>query len=356
MNEQDIIQLIQKQEDGSISNDETLCLKQWFEASPENRKTYKDYCVILTGTKIEADKQRFVSTRQLAWQRLLHRVNADKRPVYRKPNVYTLLKYAAAIVCTLVLGGLLGQVFYSQSGLPSGIVSIYAPTGSKSCVTLPDGSKVWLNSDSHITYDADFGKKERRVDIDGEGFFSVAKDKERPFIVTSEGTSIKVLGTKFDIKAYRGDPCKRITLVEGSLSVSAYGKQEILKPNQQALVMVKDIRLREVKAKEYSMWIEQNPLAQNTNSADYDKKLPTMIVPSSQSRTSLLFDNEPLSQIVKDLQRTFNVEIHLETNVKDEVFYGDFRNGENLYQILDIISLTGDVKYKISQGKVIIYK
>lgn len=356
MNQKDIIQLIQKQEDGSITTDATLRLKQWYEASADNRKIYKDYCVILKATRIEADKRLFESARHTAWSRLLHRVHADNPMPHTRHKAYTLLKYAAAIVCTLVLGGMLGLVFYSRSASSQGIVAIYAPAGSKSCVTLPDGTKVWLNSDSRITYDADFGKEERRVDIDGEGFFSVAKDRKRPFVVTSEGTSIKVLGTKFDIKAFRGDPCKRITLVEGSLSVSAHGILQMLKPNQQALVMNQGIRLREVKAREYSLWTKPAPLAHNPQAADYDRKLPTMIVPTTQSHTSLIFDNEPLSQIVKDLQRTFNVEIRLEANVKDEVFYGDLRNGENLYQILDIISLTADVKYRISQGKVIIYK
>lgn len=109
-------------------------------------------------------------------------------------------------------------------------------------------------------------------------------------------------------------------------------------------------------AKEYSSWIKEARPEQNLVATAHDKQLPSMIVPTQQSRTSLLFDNEPLSQIAKDLGRTFNVKILIEGNIADEVFYGDFRNGENLYQILDIISLTGDMKYKIQQGKVTIYK
>jgi len=267
-----------------------------------------------------------------------------------------IFRYAAIIVFTLLIGGMAGKFIAQKANPQLGAVSIYAPKGSKSCITLPDGSKVWLNSGSCISYGADFGEEERRLTIDGEGFFSVAKDKEHPFIVTSGETSIRVLGTKFDMKAYAGDPCKRITLMEGSLCVSADGKQQMLKPNQQVLVSKRGIQLRNVRAQEYNSWAREVKANQGETATAHDKKLPTMIVPSVESRTSLLFDNEPLSQIAKDLSRTFNVEIKTEGNISDEVFYGDFRNGENLYQILDIISLTGDVKYKIQQGSVIIYK
>lgn len=365
MTEQDILELIQKQQDGNITSDELHLLKDWFEASPQNQKVYKDYCVIIKGMKIEADKQRFTNHQASAWRNFLRRLH--QAPVVEseheekaKDKAYTLyyhiIKYAAIFILVLLLGGTTSYFIYREESHTPKVVSIYAPIGSKSYITLPDGSRVWLNSGSHITYDTDFGKEERRLTIEGEGFFSVTKDKQHPFIVTSEGTSIRVLGTKFDMKAYKGDPCKRITLMEGSLCVSTDGNQQMLKPNQQALVLHKQIQLRNVKAKEYGSWMQEPTLAQDDRTTAHDKKLPTMIVPTTQSRTSLIFDNEPLSQIVKDLGRTFNVKIQTEGKISDEVFYGDFRNGEDLYQILDIISLTADVKYKIQNGMVILYK
>lgn len=365
MTEQNILELIQKQHMGSITSDELHLLKDWFEASPQNQKFYKDYCVIIRGMKIEADKQRFTSHQASSWQKILHRlhstsISSDFEEEDTYGRTYTLyqhiVKYAAIFILALLLGGTVGYFIYRVESPAPRIVSTYAPTGSKSCVTLPDGSQVWLNSGSHISYDTNFGKEERRLTIDGEAFFSVTKDKQHPFVVTSEGTSIRVLGTKFDMKAYKGDPCKRITLMEGSLCVTTDGNQQMLKPNQQALVLHKHIQLRDVKAKEYGSWMQGATLAQDEQTTAHDKKLPTMIVPTTQSRTSLIFDNEPLSQIVKDLGRTFNVKIQTEGKISDEVFYGDFRNGENLYQILDIISLTADVKYKIQKGMVILYK
>lgn len=364
MTEQDILDLIQKQQVGNITSDELYLLKDWFEASPQNQKVYKDYCVIIRGMKIEADKLRFSNHQALAWRNILRRLHATssvdtKEEEKSNGKIYTLshlFKYAAIFILALLLGGTASYFIYRGESSESQTVSIYAPTGSKSCVSLPDGSQVWLNSGSCITYDTNFGKEERRLTIDGEGYFSVAKDKKHPFIVTSDGTSIRVLGTKFDMKAYKGDPCKRITLMEGSLCVTTDGSRQMLKPNQQALVLHNHIQLRDVNAKEYGSWIQEPILSQDDRTTAHDKQLPTMIVPTNQSRTSLIFDNEPLSQIVKDLGRTFNVRIQTEGKISDEVFYGDFRNGENLYQILDIISLTADVKYKIQKGMVILYK
>lgn len=356
MEEQDIIKLIRKQEEGSLTATEYQQLKKWYDESDEHHKAYKDYCVILKGLQIEADKQLFINDQEAAWERIKQRISPftiESHPFLKK--ITPFLRYAAIIIFTLMIGGAIGHYLYQYHSNSNGIVSIYAPNGSKSLVTLPDGSQVWLNSGSSISYDADFGKQERHVTINGEGFFSVTKDKKHPFIVTSDGTSIKVLGTKFDMKAYKGDPCKRITLVEGSLCVSNKGEQKILSPNQQALVMKTGIHVRNVTAREYSSWTNEKPEA-NESAMAHDKQLPSMVVPTQQSRTSLLFDNEPLSQIVKDLGRTFNVKITLEGNISNEVFYGDFRNGENLYQILDIISLAGDVKYKIQNGSVTIYK
>lgn len=356
MDELDIIKLIQEQEKRTITEAEHQQLKKWFDESAVNQKTYKDYCVIYQGMQIEADKQRFANNEVAAWNRIKQRINSFSEHTQTSHKLYALLRYAAIIVFALTIGGFVGHYLYQYHSTSKNMVSIYSPTGSKSFVTLPDGSQVWLNSGSSIAYDGDFGKKERHVTINGEGYFSVTKDKEHPFIVTSEGTSIKVLGTKFDMKAYKGDPCKRITLIEGSLCISHQGEERIIKPNQQALVLGKGIHIKDVPAKEYSSWIKEARPEQNQMATAHDKQLPSMIVPTLQSRTTLLFDNEPLSQITKDLGRTFNVKIQIEGNLADEVFYGDFRNGENLYQILDIISLTGDLKYKIQQGCVTIYK
>jgi len=352
MNDDNIFELVSRQLSGTISESELSLLRKWYEESEDNKKAYSDYCTILKGVAIERDRQLFTANMPAAWDSIKSRINAPRK---RRYTTGKLLRYAAMVAIAVVIvwaaNGMLPATTQTDS-----ITAIEVPAGSKSCVTLPDGSQVWLNSGSTLTYGSDFGHGSRSVKLDGEGFFSVTKNKSVPFIVSSGNTSIRVIGTKFDMKAYAGDPCRRITLMEGSVQVTVGGLQQILKPNQQAVITGKNMQIREVVAENYREWTATAHEKATDTGNGGDSRLPTMVVPDAALRKSLIFDHEPLSQIVRDLGRTFNVEIHTDDNISDEVFYGDFRNDESLYHILDIISSTSNVEYTIDSGKVNIRK
>ncbi len=111
--------------------------------------------------------------------------------------------------------------------------------GSKSKVELPDGSVVWLNAGSTLTYDKDFGKENRAVTLIGEGFFDVTKNKEKPFIISTESISIKVLGTVFNVKAYKEDKQTETSLIHGSIEVTIKNRPNdkiILSPSEKLIV------------------------------------------------------------------------------------------------------------------------
>src|SRR5690606_37181770 len=126
----------------------------------------------------------------------------------------------------------------------SGVQTLTAatPRGGTYQVTLPDGTNVWLNSDSTISYPSKFNATKRKVLLDGEAYFEVAKTKNKPFIVESKGQLVEVLGTHFNINACRDEFSIKTTLLEGSVKVSREQKleggikyfSEILKPNQQS--------------------------------------------------------------------------------------------------------------------------
>ncbi len=101
--------------------------------------------------------------------------------------------------------------------------------------TLPDGTKVWLNADSKISFKQQFTKKTREVLLEGEAYFEVAKDKRHPFIVATKGQEIEVLGTHFNVNSYRDEPRTATTLLEGSVKVKVGKAQKIIKPGEQAL-------------------------------------------------------------------------------------------------------------------------
>lgn len=357
MQESEIIKLIVLQLQGAISEDDLRKLRGWFDCSTENQQLYRDICLLYQARQIEQGKQRFVEDRDEMWSRIERRIRQTSNTSKSKGNrAYLLpyLRYAAVIVVALLLGWL-GKDMFTHT-LPNKMITVSVPNGSLSNITLPDGSKVWLNSGSSLSYSTKFGDKERRLSLDGEGFFNVSHDKKRPFIVTSGSTSIRVLGTKFDMKAYSGDPCQRITLVEGSLRVErTEGEHQVMKPGDQVLISQKQMRLNRVATTDFTAWVDVDSKASQVNASN-NQGLPVPIKPYNQGIKSLVFANEPLEQIVRDLGRAFNVDIRIEGNISKEVYYGDFRNGENLLEILDIIASSAHVRYRVKGEQIIIYK
>ncbi|MBN2914662.1 MAG: hypothetical protein JTJ26_00980, partial [Prevotella sp.] len=127
MDEQDIIRLIQKQEEQTITATEYQQLKKWFDESADNQKTYRDYCVIYQGLKIEADKQRFERSKSAVWNRIKHRINPFSEQTQASHKIYALLRYAAIIIFALMIGGFVGHYLYQYHSTSKNIVSIYSP-------------------------------------------------------------------------------------------------------------------------------------------------------------------------------------------------------------------------------------
>lgn len=134
------------------------------------------------------------------------------------------------------------------------------PNAGQYQLTLPDGSRVWLNAGSTLQYPARFSGAERRVELVGEAYFEVAKDSQRPFHVATDGQEVEVLGTQFNVSAYRDDPQTKTTLVEGSVSVwinerGVPAKEfSTLRPGQQASVSEAGIQVREVDIEAATAW------------------------------------------------------------------------------------------------------
>lgn len=149
-----------------------------------------------------------------------------------------------------------GQLSYELEGSAEGVVlynTMRTPRGGEYRLTLPDGTTVWLNAASSITYPTAFTGAVRDVKISGEAYFEVAKDAERPFIVEAGTMKVEVLGTHFNINAYAGEPVIKTTLLEGAVKVRSDGREDMLQPGQQArlgrdggMKVVDDVDLDEV--------------------------------------------------------------------------------------------------------------
>ena len=163
------------------------------------------------------------------------------------------------------------------------------PNGGEFQVTLADGSRVWLNAGTRLTYPIAFVGKERRVRLDGEGYFEVERDESKPFIVEINGMEVKVLGTSFNLRSFAADNRSTATLVSGKIEVKTPTQRIELLPNQQADLLVGENKLavREVDAVAYSAW----------------------------TKGRFVFRRERLETILDDVSRWYNVTVFYEQSL-----------------------------------------
>lgn len=240
-----------------------------------------------------------------------------------------------------------GQLQYKSSvnaPADNGIVgfnTIATPRGGQYHVVLPDGSRVWLNASSSLRFPTAFTGKERRVELTGEAYFEVAKNKQMPFRVfvppqpeRSGGTEVEVLGTHFNVMAYPNEQSTKTTLLEGSVNVRSRqpgaGSQEpavVLKPGQQAqtghdqLSVINHVNLDQVIA-----W--KNGLFR--------------------------FKDTDIKELMRQVERWYDVEVEYQTKRSDQVYTGIVARSENLSSVLQLLELTGTVHFRIQGKKVIV--
>ncbi|NRF41151.1 FecR family protein [Pedobacter foliorum] len=225
-----------------------------------------------------------------------------------------------------------GKIIYA---LESGNVAnaafnnIETPRGGQYQVILPDGSKVSLNAASSLTYPASFATlKERRVELKGEAYFEVAKDKKHPFIVKTENQEIKVLGTHFNINSYTDEPMIKTTLIEGSVLVKASGMEQILKPGYQAVNGIGGLRIVEANVDEVLAW----------------------------KNGYFMFDSEGIESVMRKISRWYNVDVVFKGNVSKDKFGGTVSRFENVSQVLRKLEYTDKVHFIIEERRIIVTK
>lgn len=206
------------------------------------------------------------------------------------------------------------------------------PRGGKYFVILSDSTKVWLNSDSKLRYPVTFSNNERQVELEGEAFFEVTKDNQRPFLVKSNQQEIRVLGTSFNVRVYDDEQLAYTTLVEGSVEVKYRNTEDghlQLKPSEQAVI-------------DHSV---QNALIRKVNSQDY----------IAWRDGIYFFNNERIEDILRTLSRWYDTEVVFQNEqIKDMRFTGSFNRTQYLNDIITIIEQTQKIKITAYENKLIV--
>lgn len=210
--------------------------------------------------------------------------------------------------------------------------TISTPNGGEWQIRLPDGSMVWLNAASSLTYSLNIASAtQRSVELQGEAYFEVAKDKAHPFVVSTARQKVEVLGTHFNINSYPDEQVTKTTLLEGSIRVlhNETHEAEILQPGEQSIVSAAGIKVNEVDTDEFVAW----------------------------TKGYFMFNNERQESIMRKLARWYNVEVeYADEAARNVMYYGTVSRFEKVSKVLRKFEQTGEVRFDIKASKIIVHK
>lgn len=213
--------------------------------------------------------------------------------------------------------------------------TIVTPKGRQYQLVLPDGSRIWLNAATTLTYPVKFSKGKREVEVRGEAYFEVEKAEGWPFIVKTASQQIKVLGTHFNVSAYDDDQLAKTTLVEGRVKVASSSSEgplagQVLKPGQQAITLKGSDRIKigAIDTEEVISWKEN----------------------------LFVFNNEEISEVMKKVSRWYDVEVTYLDGMAGKRIGGSIPRLEHVEDLMEALKATGLLHYKMEGGTVIVMK
>jgi len=366
--------LISKYLSGEITPKEQLQFNQWLNYTLENKSeltrfsklnAYLETSIAMQEVDVEKGK---IITEYKIWKDSQQKETKSKSSI-KKLNLNNLLKVAAILFIFVGIAALTIRLLPGKSS--NTYTEVNAPKGSRTKLKLPDGTTVWLNAGSTLKYASNFSKTNRAVQIEGEAFFDVTHDEAHPFLVSTPYINLKVLGTTFNIKAYKEENTIETTLVNGKVEIEKNVKSKgdkiiVLKPNQKA-IFNKGINKMTVD----NFKVTDSPSLQNKTESSPDpsdnsklaqKEVSTPEPPKSEEVENtiawkdgyLVFRNESLSQIITILSRRYNVQfVYTENEILNYRFTGKFKE-TTLEQVVQAIMLTSSLEVEVKLDKVFI--
>ena len=373
MNIEEII--IKRLSEEHLSKEESVFFDKWYQNS-SNREYYNDLLKIRSGIIASQVKERI--DKRKAWNQV--------RPARKISLIRTLLKFAAIMILPLSLGVFLlirenkqEKVVYAEVPVQPGkkqavltlssgqqvmladtivhvnekgmVISnfpdkelvykimndtmktetiyntVTVPRGGEYKLVLADGTIVWLNSDSHIRYPVTFSGNTRQVELEGEAYFEVAKDVEKPFIVRMNEYNVRVTGTQFNVRNYLNESLAT-TLVEGGVQIERKGKVDRLRPGQQAVLENNEIRIRVVNVEEQVAW----------------------------RHGAFGFTQCRLENIMEELARWYDIDVfYMNQQVKDYHFSAWFKRSSSINEVINILEKTKKISLDL-KGRILTVK
>lgn len=288
------------------SDEDIQMLMHWYRTSPVNEVNWPSE---------SADERQQLQDRML--KRLQSALPAQQARVIRFP----WLRIAAALII-LITG--IALTFYFIGRDNKSFITVTNPSGKIQMVVLPDSSRIWLNASSTLSYNKSFNKN-RDLQLDGEAFFQVTHDPSRPFAVDAGGVKTVVLGTSFNIKAYRSDKNTKISVITGKVKVASESSQlAVLNPAQE-------------------LKFDKTNGASNVSISDTSNVI-------AWQKGELRFSGQPLSEIAATLERWYGVRITFSNpGMANCRYYMSFDNNIPLHKLLGAMSAIAGMKYQADE-------
>lgn len=316
----EIISLFEKYIAGHAAADEQAALVEWIGSSR----------VIDALLMNELQNAGSELPKELA-EKMLAQIKTKAGIKARRRQRFSYYAFAVAAAIALIIG--LVKLPQIRDYLNRGelMAEIAVETGQKAQIALPDGTKVWLNSGTHLSYPSNFNIKDRKIRLSGEAYFEVARDTDRTFELQLAGMSITVLGTSFNVEAYEDSDMIVATLVEGSIKATTPAGEYIQKPN------------------EILSYDKSSGIVTLTKSAD-------ALLACDWRNNDLVMNNESLDSIVHRLEKLYHVNIEIaDPNISSMRFTGSIPNGNSsLNTVLEFISVSANISYSYSGDSIIL--
>lgn len=331
---------IQRYVTGNARAEDRRILDEWMDQDSENRKLVQEIQEIWNLTPPE----NFEADAQHAWEEFRSRnSNRMKKPVHRKISKAPLyVLRIAAVVLASVFAGVFMQYTLTNSGDSEQVSEFYimetieTQKGEKARVSFSDGTKVMLNSASSIQFPKEFQGSNREVYLEGEAYFEVAHDPDHPFIVHVQDTEVEVLGTEFNVRGWKEDPAVEVAVRDGKVAVGSTDTQ--LEDHPQ-IILTKDLYTS------VNRGAPPSP-AQSINITSH----------LIWTHGGLFFDNVPFLQVIRDIERRFNVNIKgVDADLMEIPYTGTFQYAE-LDEVLSVVAASMGFEYQRDGSEIIINK
>jgi ferric-dicitrate binding protein FerR (iron transport regulator) len=273
----------------------------------------------------------------------------NEAPAPRPKRIYRWLLAGTAVAASILAVFLL---------LPPGNPKVASNTvstkaGSKSKIQLPDGTQVWLNADSKLKYNQDFMGAFREVQLTGEAYFDVAKDKAHPFIIHTGSIDVKVVGTSFNVRSYPNEKTTETALIQGVVEITLHNnpdKKIILRPSEKLTVQNQPAPVTPAK----DSIIEDVPML-TLGKIRFGKTDSTSSIETMWVRNKLAFENETFGRIIAEMERWYNVKFVVKNEaLLDKHLTGIFEN-KSLAEVMEALRVSASFQYRVKEGTVTVW-